>query len=61
LSRTKSTAQDLLIAHVRLLSAEASGRAAQRRLAERVEPALAALLMRALQIQQAAPRSALRL
>jgi hypothetical protein len=61
LSRTKSTAQDLLLAHVRLLSAEAPGGPAQRRLAERVEPELVALLMRALQMQQAAPRGALRL
>jgi len=61
LSRTKSTGQDLLLAHVRLLSAETPGGSAQRRVADRVEPALAALLVRALQMQPAAPRGALRL
>jgi hypothetical protein len=61
LSRSKSTGQDLLLAHVRLLSVEAPGGSPQMRVAERVEPALVALLMRALQVQQAAPRGALRL
>ncbi|MFL6005035.1 MAG: hypothetical protein ACJ744_02185 [Gaiellaceae bacterium] len=61
MSRPESTGLDLLLAHVRLLSAEAPGGSPERRVAERVEPALAALLARALQMQQAAPRRSLRL
>jgi hypothetical protein len=61
LSRSESTGQDLLLAHVRLLSADPRGISPQLRVAEQVEPALVALLVRALQMQQAAPRGALRL
>jgi hypothetical protein len=61
LPRTKSAAEDLLLAHVRLLSAETPSAPPQQRLAERVEPALVALLVRALRIRQTAPRDARRL
>jgi len=60
-ARTKSNAEDLLLAHVRLLSAEAPSEAPESRLAERVEPALAALLVRALRVRGASPRGSLRL
>jgi len=61
LSRTERTGQDLLLAHVQLLSSRAPTEPPERRLAERLEPALVALLVRALRIRQAAPRAARRL
>jgi hypothetical protein len=60
-TRSNGNAEDLLLAHVRMLSDEPQGGLPQGRLAERMEPALAALLVRALRIRQTAPRSARRL
>jgi hypothetical protein len=60
-TRPKSSAEDLVLAHVRLLSADVPSGPPQGRLAERVEPALVALLVRALRIREGAPRGALRL
>jgi hypothetical protein len=60
-SRTSGNAEDLVLAHVRLLSDEAPVGPPQGRLAERMEPALVALLVRALRIRRAAPRGARRL
>ena len=52
---------DRLLAHVQLLSTEPSSGPPQLRLAERVEPALMALLVRALQANQAPSRGARRI
>jgi hypothetical protein len=59
--RTKSNAEDLLLAHVLLFSSEVPSESPEGRVAERVEPALVALLMRALRSREAPPRGALRL
>jgi hypothetical protein len=60
-TRTNANAEDLVLAHVRMLSDEAPGGPPEGRLAERMEPALLALLVRALRSRQAAPRGARRL
>jgi hypothetical protein len=61
MTRVKSDAEDLLLEHVRLLSAEAPSLPPQGRLAEQVEPALVDLLVRALRVRRAVPRGARRL
>jgi len=56
-SGTNISGDDRLLANVQLLSTEPP----QRRLAERVEPALVSLLVRALRLNRATPRGARRI
>jgi hypothetical protein len=53
----KTTGDELLLAHLQVLSDEP----AESRLSARVEPSLAALLVRALRLHHAFPRGARRL
>ena len=57
----KTTGDELLLAHLQVLSDEPPGAQPQARLTERVEPALAALLVRALRRRGATPHGARRL
>jgi hypothetical protein len=53
----KTTGDELLLAHLQMLSEEPP----ESRLSERVEPSLAALLVRALRLRSEVPRGARRL
>jgi len=57
----KTTGDELLLAHLQVLSEAPSADPAEARLNRRVEPSLAALLVRALRLQDAVPRGARRL
>jgi hypothetical protein len=58
---TRATGQELLIAHLQLLCEQPSSEPTDSRLNTRVEPELAALLVRALRLHDTLPRGARRL
>ena len=57
----KTTGDELLLAHMQVLSVEPSTAPNRPRLIERVEPALAEFLVRALRLHAAFPRGSRRL